>query len=363
MPWSTPSLAQTRRLVRDNVTAMVAGAAMVPNNVIRVISDANAGLARLTLEYLDWLAKQLLPDTAETEWLDRHGDIWLVNSDGSHGRKMAALAAGSVTVTGVEGSVLPAATQFSGPEGINYETTNEIFLGDDPTPVNVRALTGGTAGNLAEGDTISLLTPVDGIDPSAVVVVLEGGTEQETDDDLRGRVLLRIQEPPMGGCKTDYIEWALAIPGVTRAWCYPLEMGIGTVTVRFMMDDLRADDGGFPNGGDIGHVAALLDIKRPVAVKDFFVVAPIPFPINHTIYGLVEDDEATRGAIKVALEKCFRERTAPGQTWFRAWSEKAVYDAPGVDEFDLEIGTSNPRHINMSDPGYMPILGTITYVA
>jgi len=39
------------------------------------MADANAGLGYLTLLYIDWLAKQLLPDTAETEWLDRRGVI------------------------------------------------------------------------------------------------------------------------------------------------------------------------------------------------------------------------------------------------------------------------------------------------
>ena len=49
-------------------------------------------LCHLTLQYIDWLSLQLLPDTAETEWLDRHGQIWLVNADGTTGRKMASAA-------------------------------------------------------------------------------------------------------------------------------------------------------------------------------------------------------------------------------------------------------------------------------
>ena len=61
----------------------------------------------LTLQYIDWLALQLLPDTAETEWLDRHGEIWLVNADGTLGRKQATFATGSVTFTGTTGTVDP----------------------------------------------------------------------------------------------------------------------------------------------------------------------------------------------------------------------------------------------------------------
>src|SRR5262252_2908866 len=120
MPWSTPTLKDTRRMVRDNVTAMVQGAAMVGNNVLRVICDATAGMARLVLEYLDWLAKQIMVDTAETEWLDRHGQIWLVNADGSLGRKGATQASGTVGFTGVPGVMIPEGSVLIAPTGETY---------------------------------------------------------------------------------------------------------------------------------------------------------------------------------------------------------------------------------------------------
>ena len=70
MPWTTPPLDDVRKQNRDYITARLHSAAMVPNSVLRVLSDANAGLAFLVLLYIDWLALQLLPDTAETEWLE-----------------------------------------------------------------------------------------------------------------------------------------------------------------------------------------------------------------------------------------------------------------------------------------------------
>src|ERR1700704_5891589 len=106
MPWTTPTLAEVRGMVRDAIRAKMPGAdAMVPNSVLRILSDGQGGQCHTTLQYIDWLALQLLPDTAETEWLDRHGDIWLVNSDGTTGRKMATLAQGSAMFTGVVGGI------------------------------------------------------------------------------------------------------------------------------------------------------------------------------------------------------------------------------------------------------------------
>jgi len=365
MPWSTPTLKDTRRMVRDNVTAMVQGAAMVGNNVLRVICDATAGMARLVLEYLDWLAKQIMVDTAETEWLDRHGQIWLVNADGSKGRKQPTLAFGTVTVTGTEGAVVPAYSVLVSDNNLSYETLQLTYVGTGPTNVPVRALDGGPDGNLDPGDNIAFDSAPPGVDDAAVVVNVTGGAPEENDDDLRTRVLLRIQQPPMGGDKTDYIQWTLAVPGVTRAWSYPLEMGIGTVSVRFMMDDLRADNDGFPLPPDVDVVRAYLDTVRPVAVKDFFVVAPLPYPIDHIIYGLDPDTPATREELTLNLRKMFDLRTKPSQAWYRAWSEEAVSETANVFSFDLALAADGGtgRHVNMPAPGYMATLGNITYLA
>ena len=114
MPWTTPTLREVRSLVRDAVHASLPGAdANVPNSLLRVMSDNQGALCHLTLQYVDWLSLQLLPDTAETEWLDRHGEIWLVNADGTTGRKMASLATGVASFQGlVDGTVVPAGTQL-----------------------------------------------------------------------------------------------------------------------------------------------------------------------------------------------------------------------------------------------------------
>jgi len=250
MPWQTPTLKEVRSNVRDHIRGSLPGAdASVPNSVLRVLSDAQGGLCHLTLQYIDWLALQLLPDTAEHEWLDRHGEIWLVNSDGTLGRKQATFAFGTASFTGFIGTVVPAFSRLEGSapglsETISYETTALITIGNEPTAGPIRALDPGTIGNLESGITLSLLSTVPGADNSATVLELTGGVDTENDDDLRARVLARIRQPPQGGAKHDYELWAMAVPGVTRAWCAPLEMGMGTVTLRFMMDELRADNGG-----------------------------------------------------------------------------------------------------------------------
>lgn len=355
MPWATPTLREVREMVRDDVTAALGGAVVIGNSVLRVMSDAKAGLAHLVLRYIDWLSRQLLPDTAETEWLDRHGNIWLTNADGSVGRKVATYASGSVKFTGIDGSIVPQGTQLEGID-VNYETTEEVTIGPGAVEAAVVALSSGVIGNRESGETLSVIGVVSGVDTSVEIVSLIGGTDEESDEELRARILFRIQRPPMGGDKDDYELWTRAVAGVTRAWAAPNEMGIGTVTIRFLMEDLYPENYGVPMQEDIDTVGAYIDTKRPVAVKDIFVVAPIIQPIDLTIASLSDDTTAVRARIEASLLEMFEQRSAPGQTIYRSWVDEAISSAIGEEHHELTFVTT-PATSN----GHMPVLGNITY--
>lgn len=359
MPWQTPTLRDVRSQVRDYIQSTLPGSdAAVPNSVLRVLSDSQGALCHLTLQYIDWLALQLLPDTAETEWLDRHGHIWLTNADGSTGRKQATLAYGSANFAGlVEGTIVPVGTQLEG-GGFGFETTETITTSSIQLVQGaVRALDPGAGGNLLEGSQLAFVTPIPGVDSTASVVELTGGVDTETDDQLRDRVLRRIRQPPMGGCAYDYEAWALAVPGVTRAWCFPQEMGIGTVTVRFVMDDLRADNDGIPTADDIQAVTDYINSKRPVTVKDFWVEAPIKQPITCVIADLNPDTPEVRAEIEASLRQMLLTAAAPGQTIFAAWKTFAIMSAPHIISFRL---VNNDDDV-MPSPGHMAVLGSIIY--
>ena len=370
MPWSTPPLRDVRSLVRDAVNASLPGAdANIPNSVLRVMSDNQGALCHLTLQYVDWLALQLLPDTAETEWLDRHGNIWLVNSDGTKGRKMATLSSGTASFQGIiDGTVLPAGTQLQSavgmPQGsdspnqlVGFETmaditTSAFVLVSGP----VRALDTGSAGNVPDGTGVTMLTPVDGVSQTGFIVQVDGGTDGETDDQLRARILQRIRNPPMGGSESDYVRWALSVPGVTRAWAAS-EMGIGTITVRFLMDDLRAADDGWPNTQDVATVQAYIDTQRPVTTKDCFVTAPIKEFMDVTIAALVPNTPEMQAEIEASIRDMLFALAAPGQTIFAAWVSYAIMSAPGVVSFRLVTD----QDLVMPSLGHMAVLETILY--
>ncbi|HWJ72601.1 MAG TPA: baseplate J/gp47 family protein [Kaistia sp.] len=349
MAFSTPTLKQIRARVRDDVTSRLPGAdAAVGNSNLRVMSDANAGLALEEHAFLLWLARQLMPDTAEAEWLERFGNIYL-----RRGRKAGTFATGTITLSGTPGTIVPAGTALLYGNYV-YETVDPVTIGASPTAADIEAVMAGATPSLEVGGSLRLQTAISGVNATAPVTSGEAGIDEESDDDLRVRVLDRIRKPPMGGDANDYVAWTLEVPGVTRAWPAPREMGIGTVTIRFMMDDLRED--GFPLSGDLVTVADYLETVRPVTVKDLFVVAPIAEPINFTISGLVSDTAAVRASIAATVADMLARRAAPGQTIYFSWVSEAISSATGEDHHVLTF----TDHA-MPTIGHIAVPGVITY--
>ena len=371
MPFNTPPLDDWRRRGRDYVLANLPPRAVaLPNSPLRVMSDNSAGMSYMVMLYLSELADQLLPDTAGGEWLRRHAEIWL-----KEGPKPASYAVGMIVLTGLAGSVVPAGSTYvttaADGSAILIKTVGDATLALGATPVPARALTPGSGGNLDAGTYLSASVGQQGVSATATVIALAGGVDPETNDELRVRVLDRIQKPPMGGDADDYVAWALEVPGVTRAWSSPLEMGMGTVTVRFMMDVLRATTNpltnGFPLPSDVATVQAYMNAKRPVAIKDFFVAAPISEPVAFTIFGMSPDGASDRAAVVGSVSTMLRDKAAPAfavggiaqpaQTIYAAWASDAILQTPEIDYFDLQMND----HV-MPAKGSLAVLGNVSFV-
>ncbi len=361
MPWPLPLLRDRRRQVRDDIGQHLPGAdASQPNSVLRVIGDAQAALAHDNDQHLAWLARMMMPDTAEGDYAERWAGIWL-----PQGRKPATAASGVLTVTGSVGAIVPTGAElvttatdaFGLRREVRYEVVSGVTLAGASGTVSVWALTPGAIGNLDEGALLSFVDVPDDIDGQATVAApgLAGGADIETDPDLVARTIARIQQPAHGGAAHDYVQWALEVPGVTRAWAKS-EMGVGTVTVRFMMDEVRAGFGGLPQSEDLDLVAAYLTALRPVTVAQAYVLAPTAQALNITIDDLVSDTPEVRANIALELSEMLRARAAPGQMIYASWIRESVSAATGEDHHDLTV--SNVAATNL---GHLIVPGTITF--
>jgi uncharacterized phage protein gp47/JayE len=209
------------------------------------------------------------------------------------------------------------------------------------------------AGNRVAGQSLSLVSPIAGVSATALAGDLVGGADLEDDDALRVRLLARIQNPPQGGAAADYIAWALQVPGVTRAWCYPEEMGIGTVTVRFVRDN---DASPIPDAGEVAAVQTAIDAHRPVTAH-VTVVAPTAAPLNFGIQALTPNTADVQAAVQAELQDLLLREAVPGGTILLSHIRAAISAATNETDYVLLSPTAN-----VTNPaGSMSTMGAITW--
>jgi len=304
MPFSRPVLPTLINRAEADIESKLTGAdARLRRSNLNVMARVHAGGVHGLYGYLDWLAKQILPDTADDDILERHAQIWLEG-----GRLGAGYATGQATVTGTNGKVIEALTAFKRADGVVYHTESEVVISAGETVVSLIADVAGQDGNAAAGITLTLDSPIDGINASALVTssALTGGADIEDIEALRTRLIDRIQKPPQGGSKNDYVSWAKETPGVTRAWCFPEEMGDGTVTVRFVRDD---DASLIPDVNEVATVQAAIEAVAPVNAH-LYVVAPIAAPLVFQIR-LVPALAAVKAAVEAGLRDLLLREAEP----------------------------------------------------
>nr|WP_228488021.1 baseplate J/gp47 family protein [Rhodocyclus gracilis] len=249
--------------------------------------------------HLDWIAKQCSPLTCELERLYDWAALYHVDRLG------AATASGSALATGNVGTPLLVGTAMRGQNGLDYTVQAAVELGAAPTAVTVRCAAAGSAGNLAAGQTLTLIDPVPGCSGTLTVGAggISGGAEEEKVDDWRLRVAEEWQVVTKRGARSgkpdDYRYWARsAHPSVSGALVQPHALGVGTVLVRPICNALESRQ---PTQGVLDAVAAYLYSVAP-ATSDWRLAAPLVRPVNVSIDLQTPVDSAeNRAAIQGAL--------------------------------------------------------------
>jgi len=352
MSFQRPTVAELiERIQRDLESRLPGTDARLRRSLVRALARVQAGSAHGQHGHLEWIANQVIPDTAEAEYLARWAGIWGVT------RLAATYAAGPVEFSGTDGAVIPAGTELEVGDGTAYTTDADATIDGGTAMADVTAVESGEAGNQSPGVTLSLTSPIAGVESQAAVAGdgLTGGSDTESDESLLRRLLRRIQEPPHGGAARDYVDWALAAhPDVTRAWEYPLELGLGTVTVRFMTDEATAD--GIPDQTVVNAVADYIDGRRP-ATADVTVVAPVPVALDLEIANLDPDTQAVRDAIIAEVADLIRREAEPGGTILESQIREAISIAVGETDHDLVSPSGDVTHAT----GEIAVPGTITW--
>lgn len=346
--YNRPSLGDIVQRVRTDVLSRLSTADVLRRADAEVYARVMGGVAHGLYGFIDWLSNQLLYDTAEAEYLERWCSIWGVP------RKAAAAATGSVTFAVQAGAVIASGTLLQALDGIQYQTTADATVVGTSATAPLAAVVAAAAGNRTTGQSLSLVSPVVGVQSTATAGALVGGADVETDDSLRTRLLARIQQPPQGGAATDYTTWALEVAGVTRAWVYPAELGQGTLTVRFVRDN---DATLIPDAGEVAAVQAYIDARRPVTAQ-VSVLAPAAVPLNFSISGLVPATTTVQAAVQAELQDLLLREATPGGTILLSHLRAAISAATGETDYVLVSPAANVTNTT----GNMSTIGTISWL-
>jgi len=351
MAFTRPSLEELKTRMRSSINTRMPGAeSRLRLSVLGVIADVVAGAVHLLYGFLQWISLQILPDTADDEWLLRHGDVRDI------ARNAATTAQGDVVFTGTDGIDIPAGTKMQRADGVEFLTDALVTVVSGSATVSVTALDAGAAGVTLPGVAMTLVQPIAGVNSSTIVDVagLTGGADIEAIDDYRVRVLARWQQPTQGGSESDYVSWALGMAGITRAWSYPLEDGDGTVVVRFMMDDTYGD--GIPLLGDVATLQTLLDSKRP-ATAAVTAAAPTTKPIDMTI-AITPDTAQIRADAEAEINDLFRRRAVPGGGVYLSQINEAISIVDGEEDHTITGLVTDVTSL----PSEIAVVGFITWL-
>lgn len=346
MPFARPTPFELRERLAAEIQAVLPGAdARQRRSVEEVLVRITAIAANDLHGHLGWAAEQLLPDTAETELLDRHGSIWGI------GRRPAAPARGPVNLVGTVGAVIQGGTELRRGDDARYTLDVAVTLVGGIGTAQVTALAGGVAGNAVAGQALTSIAPVIGLTSASIVAPgLTGGLDIEADAALRARIIARIQSPPSGGTREDYLAWALAVPGVDRAFVFPQALGLGTVSVAIL-----APGGALPSVGLVAAVQSALEARRPVtALVQAFAPPTLAVPVTLSIS---PDTAELRAAIALAVAGFFATEAAPGEVLRRSRLSEVISGVAG----EAWHGLTLPAADVVLGSTQLPVPGAVTF--
>jgi uncharacterized phage protein gp47/JayE len=260
--------------------------------------------------YVDYMAVATMPDSRVTAILNKWCQLFNI------ARKPAQYAEIKVQVKATETLNIPAGTKW------RYEGSQLYYVLEDSVSVQqkeeeftailvLKSELIGNIGNRNQHDVLTVQTTIPNLTPDAIVEkVTKTGADEESDISLRNRLVARLRRPPQGGCPYDYIAWALALPGVSRAWVLPRpNQERGKVWLTYLKED------GIPSTNEADEVQIQI-LKVCPLTADLAVKPPTEVRLNIRLEIFPEkdpdqDEDQVLDEIKKAVSTLLKYKAVP----------------------------------------------------
>lgn len=243
----------------------------------------------------EWVLDQSFPQTAEGVCLDRHAEMRGIS------RFAAAKAVGRIRFF-VKSALTEAVTIAAGTvcmtaDERRFQTVEAAVLqpGELYAEAMAEAMEGGSSGNAPAGAVCILTACPVSVTGCTNPEAFSGGSDEESDEALRSRILENYRRLPNGANAAWYETTAMSHNGVVAAKAVGRARGIGTVDVYI------ASEAGVPTEELLAEVQADLQARREIAV-DVQAVAPAVRSVNVSAELTVRDG-ADFAQVKNAAEQ------------------------------------------------------------
>ena len=280
----------------------------------------------------DWVTRQAFPQTAEGDYLDLHAQLRSVE------RKSATYAVGTLRFTAGETSendrTIPLGTVCMTAGLVRFETTQAAVLPAGETQVDVpaQALLAGSAGNVSANTIVSMAVAPVGIQSCSNPSPFLGGSDGETDDELRLRVMDTFLRLPNGTNTAFYEQGALSFDEVAAVSVLPRNRGVGTVDV------VVATGSGQPSEELLAELEDYFQTRREIAV-DVQVLAPEDVSLTLSIQVKAQDGwdgTQVRTGVKNTLQAWFSGERL-GQDILLAQLGELIFHCEGVANYCIAV--------------------------
>ena len=243
----------------------------------------------------EWVLKQSFPQTAEGVSLEHHGEMRGIS------RLVAAKAVGTmrffVRDVLTEAVTVAAGTVCMTADERRFQTMETAVLqpGELYAEAAAEAMESGSSGNAAAGAVCILTACPVSVTGCTNPDAFTGGSDEESDEALRIRILESYRRLPNGANAAWYETTAMSHAGVAAAKAVGRARGIGTVDVCI------ASEAGIPTEELLAEVEADLQARREIAV-DVQVTVPTVQTVNVSVKLAVRDG-AEFAQVKTAAEQ------------------------------------------------------------
>ena len=295
---------------------------------------------------------------AEGIYLDYHAEAAGIS------RKAATNATGTVSIEGTPGTEIPAGFEFAVPASgddaaIIFTTDTDATIDlNGSVEIPITAEEPGTEGNVGAQTIIIMASPtIDGIESVINEAATTGGTDEESDDDLRERIAQAIQSVSNSfcGCDADYKRWAMEVGGVGSALVIPEWNGPGTVKV------IVIDSNGAPASQAIVEAVYNSIVspndrskrKAPIGAT-VTVVAPSSVDVAISFNLILETDsvaETVIANIRTAIENYLADASDEGEINVNRVGSQIIRTA-GVKDYNNLLINNSTQNIPLNRDQY-----------